>query len=82
MAVPMLSRGTDRICPALLPAVMAATAALPRLLTAACSTMEPTAVMLHCRPIGRPITHRSAQRAGLKRPSSRLQPSIRKFLAM
>ena len=61
---------------------MAATAALPRPLTAACSTMLPTAVMLHCRPMGRPIMHRSAQWERLNRPSSRDQPSIRKFFTM
>ena len=40
------------------PAVMAAMALAPRVLTAVCSRMLPMAVMEYCIPIGRPMASR------------------------
>ena len=75
MAVPMLSSGTLRNCAALPPAVCAATISLPRPFTAPCNTTLPMAVMLHCRPMGRPMAQSFAQCGALMRPSSLLQRS-------
>ena len=55
MVRPMDSMGWVRIRLTFPPAVMAATAAEPKPLTAVWRTMEPTAVRENCSPMGRPM---------------------------
>ena len=74
MAVPTLSSGTVRMFMVLLPAVTAATAVEPSILTALCKITLPMAVMLHCNPMGTPMPIRRRQ-ALLQRTYS--LPSIR-----
>ena len=57
MVEPMASKGQAKKLPILPPAVMAATAAEPKVLAAVCKITLPMAVMEYCSPIGTPMPH-------------------------
>ena len=70
MAVPVLSSGTLMRFWVLPAAVTAATAVEPSWLTALWIMTLPTAVIVHCRPMGRPMAESWRQSAA----SGRLSP--------
>ena len=82
MVAPSASIGWVTIICTFEPEVTDATASEPSVLTALCSTTEPTAVKENCRPIGSPMARPTRALCGSNFHSSRCGRSTGKWRAM